>query len=142
MNKTLYIVLMVVTALWYLGMTIVNAVAGNVGGAVGFGCTTVLALGLMFVALDLDSYIELNGKLSELNEKICDTSQEVCNQNRKLIDDNEKLFRTINKMKKYLTVDDLEEVNEEIIDTGYRFIEDDGEFELYVTKKRKEVSEG
>ncbi len=142
MNKTLYIVIMVAVALWYLGMTIANAVAGNVNGAVGFGCAAVLTLAVMFVALDRKFYFDNNEKLLELNEKINNTSQEVCNHNRELIDDNYKLFRTINKMKKYLTVDDLEEVNEEIIDTGYRFLEDDGEFELYVTSKRKEVTEG
>ena len=58
-----------------------------------------------------------------------------------LIGDNRNLFRVINKMKKYLTVAELYEVNKEIADTGYKFLEmEDGEFEMFVTRERNEVS--
>ena len=155
MNRTLYIVIMVVAILWFLGMTIAGAVTGNTGAAVGFGCTTVVLIYLMFTVLDLDFYIEHDRKLTdlcsdalnesrnlvELNDRISNTSKEVHGMNRELIGDNRNLFRVINKMKKYLTVAELYEVNKEIADTGYKFLEmEDGEFEMFVTRERNEVS--
>ena len=69
------------------------------------------------------------------------TSKEVHDMNGELIGDNRNLFRVINKMKKYLTVAELYEVNKEIADTGYKFLEmEDGEFEMFVTRERNEVS--
>jgi hypothetical protein len=147
---------MVMATLWYLGMTIASAVTGNPGAAVGFGCTTVALIILMFVTLDLDFYIDHSKNLTdlcndaleesrslvELNERISNTSKEVHDMNRELIDDNHNLLLTIDKMKKYLTAAELYEVNKEIADTGYKFLEtDDGEFEMFVTRERKEVSE-
>lgn len=155
MNKTIYIVIMVVAILWFLGMTIASAVTGNTGAAVGFGCTAVVLISLMFANLDLDFYIEHSKKLTDLcndaldesrnlvklNDRISNTSKEVHDMNRELIDDNHNLFLVINKMKKYLTVAELYEVNKEIADTGYKFLEmEDGEFEMFVTRERNEVS--
>lgn len=155
MNRTLYIVIMVVAILWFLGMTIAGAVTGNPGAAVGFGCTTVVLISLMFANLDLDFYIGHSKKLTDLcndalnesrnlvklNDRISNTSKEVHDMNGELIGDNHNLFLVINKMKKYLTVAELYEVNKEIADTGYKFLEmGDGEFEMFVTRERNEVS--
>lgn len=155
MNRTLYIVIMVMAILVVLGMTIAGAVTGNTGAAVGFGCTTVVLIYLMFTVLDLDFYIEHDRKLTDLcndalnesrnlvklNDRISNTSKEVHDMNGELIGDNHNLFLVINKMKKYLTVTELYEVNKEIADTGYKFLEmGDGEFEMFVTRVRNEVS--
>ena len=148
--------IMVMAILVVLGMTIASSVTGNVGATAGFGSAAVALVSLMFTSLDLKFYIEHDMKLTdlcsdalnesrnlvELNDRISNTSKEVHDMNRELIGDNHNLFLVINKMKKYLTVTELYEVNKEIADTGYKFLEmGDGEFEMFVTRVRNEVSE-